>query len=187
MERSIFEHKHVCLGPYDPAKDADIASGWSHDPDYQRAFGHDFVYPRTPAQIKKQFKELEKEADETRSLFLFAVRARSDDRLIGFVRLDWLEWSHGSASLSLGIGDPKDRGQGFGSEVLDLVLRYTFQELNLFRLSAIVPAYNTGALRFFERSGFGVEVCRRAAINRGGQRWDVVHLGLLLEEWRMAQ
>ncbi len=187
MEKSYFEHRHICLGPYDPDQDAPVESRWSHNPAYQQAFGVDFAYPRTVAQIKKQVEELEKEADETRSLFLFTVRARSDDRLLGFARLDWLEWSHGSARLSLGIGDPGERGRGFGTEALDLVLQYAFEELNLFRLSALVPEYNTGALRFFERTGFCEEVRRRAALNRGGQRWDMVHLGLLQAEWRQAR
>ena len=185
MGRSFFEHEHVCLGPYEPDKDSLVEARWSHDPAFQRAFGDDFYYPRTAAQIKKQVEELEKEADETRSLFLFAVRAGTDDRLIGFARLDRLEWPHGTANLSLGLGDPKDRGLGYGTEVLDLVLRYAGEELNLFRLSAHVPEYNEGALRFFKRAGFVEEVRRRTALHRGGRRWDMLHLGLLLAEWRM--
>jgi RimJ/RimL family protein N-acetyltransferase len=187
MEASFFEREHVVLGPYQLDHDAAVEARWGHDSAYQRAFGNGFVYPRTAAQIKKQVEELEKEADETRSLFLFAVRARVDDRLLGFARLNWLEWSHGSAALSLGIGEPKDRGQGFGAEVLDMMLHYAFDELNLFRLSAIVPEYNLGALRFFERAGFRQEARRRAAFHRGGRRWDAIHLGLLSEEWRVER
>ncbi len=185
MEKSLFKHEHVCLGPYEHDKDSVVEAVWSHDPAFQRAFGDDFAYPRTAAQIKKRVEEMEKEADETRSLFLFAVRARTDDRLIGFARLNRLEWPHGSANLSLGLGDPLDRGRGYGTEVLDLVLQYAYKELSLFRLSVLVPEYNVGALRFFERAGFVEEVRRRAALNRGGRRWDMLHLGLLLAEGRI--
>jgi len=104
---------------------------------------------------------------------------------VGLYRLDRLEWPHGSANLSLGLGDPKDRGLGYGTEALDLVLRYAGEELNLFRLSAHVPEYNESALRFFERAGFVEEVRRQTALHRGGRRWDMLHLGLLLAEWRM--
>jgi RimJ/RimL family protein N-acetyltransferase len=51
-------------------------------------------------------------------------------------------------------------------------------------LNANVPAYNLGAMRFLERHGFSVEVRRRLAVARDGQRWDVVQYGLLRGEWQ---
>jgi len=86
--------------------------------------------------------------------------------------------------VALGLGAPADRGQGYGSEVLALLLRYAFDECSLHRLSAIVPAYNLGAMRFFERHGFTLEVRRRQAIARDGQRWDMLQYGLLRSEWK---
>jgi RimJ/RimL family protein N-acetyltransferase len=85
--------------------------------------------------------------------------------------------------VKIGIGSPSDRGQGYGSEALRLLLRYAFAELNLFRLSAFAPEYNPVALHIFRKAGFVQEVCRRQALNRDGRRWDLVYLGLLREEW----
>jgi RimJ/RimL family protein N-acetyltransferase len=86
--------------------------------------------------------------------------------------------------LQIGIGDRNDRGQGHGTEALDMLLRYAFDELNLYRVAAATVEYNTGAIRFLERAGFVVEVCRRQAIQRDGKRWDAVMLGLLRDEWK---
>jgi RimJ/RimL family protein N-acetyltransferase len=83
----------------------------------------------------------------------------------------------------LGIGDPGERRKGYGTEVLNLLLRYAFSELNLFRLSAVIPEYNAGALRLFEKAGFLQEVRRRQALNRDGRFWDLIHVGLLRDEW----
>jgi RimJ/RimL family protein N-acetyltransferase len=85
--------------------------------------------------------------------------------------------------LQMGIGDPQDRKKGYGSQALNLILRYAFEELNLYRLTALVPEYNSDAMRFFEKAGFLVEVRRRQALNRDGRRWDLLHLGLLQDEW----
>ena len=114
----------------------------------------------------------------------FTIRKLSDDRLIGFIRLDKIEWSNGAGDIQIGIGEPEVCRQGFGSEALQLMLRYTFDELNLYRLSALVPEYNYQALNFFKKAGFKEEVRRRQALNRDGRRWDLIHLGLLQEEWR---
>jgi RimJ/RimL family protein N-acetyltransferase len=64
------------------------------------------------------------------------------------------------------------------------MLRFAFDELNLFRLTAWVPEYNKPALQLFEQAGFVVEVRRRQALNRDGHTWDMLHLGLLQEEWK---
>ncbi|CAG0978492.1 partial diamine N-acetyltransferase, partial [Anaerolineae bacterium] len=109
---------------------------------------------------------------------------REGDRLIGFIRVFDIMWTHGSGRLQLGIGDPADRCHGYGREALNLVLRYAFDELNLHRLSANTFEYNAMALRFLERAGFTVEVRRRQAVNRDGRRWDAMVLGLLRIEWK---
>ena len=105
--------------------------------------------------------------------------------MLGFIKLDWIEWSLGAGSVSLGIGEPAERGQGFGSDALRLLLRYAFGELNLYRLGAVIPDYNQVALRLFEKAGFKVEARQREALHRAGSRWDIIRLGLLREEWEI--
>ena len=85
----------------------------------------------------------------------------------------------------LGIGDPDDRGRGYGSEALGLMLNYAFQELNLYRLTAVIPENNPAARHLFEEAGFQEEVRRREALHRGRRRWDVIHMGLLRAEWEV--
>ena len=181
MNMQLFEGERVRLTPHDPEKDAEIESKWTHDPEYMRLLSADPVRPLSPGQIKKKYEEAEKEKSPNR--FSFAVRTRADDRLIGLVRLDRIEWNNGAGWLELGIGAAEDRGHGYGTEVLQLILRYAFDELNLHRLSASTFEYNTGALRFLERAGFAVEVRRRQAIQREGRRWDDLFLGILREDW----
>jgi RimJ/RimL family protein N-acetyltransferase len=141
------------------------------------------AYPNAVAQVKKKLEALEKRLEESKNMYYFHIRDRQDDRLIGFATIRWIEWTHGTGWLHLGIGDPKDWRKGIGSEVLDLLLQYAFNELNLYRLTAIIPEYNPGARRLFEKAGFMEEVRRRQALNRDGQRWDLLLYGLLREEW----
>jgi RimJ/RimL family protein N-acetyltransferase len=183
LTEQLFEGRLVRFAPPDAERDAEIVSKWSHDPEYLRLLSTDIAKPLSPFQVKKQYEEWEKDA-EKRSAFNFAVRLTEDDRLIGFVRLSRIAWTHGTGLIQIGFGDRNDRGQGYGTEALHMLLRYAFDELNLYRLAAAMAAYNTGAIRFLERTGFVVEVRRRQAVQRDGQRWDVVMLGLLRDEWK---
>jgi RimJ/RimL family protein N-acetyltransferase len=181
MNTQLFEGELIRLAPPDPEHDAEIESRWTHDAEYMRLLSAEPVRPLSPTLIKKKYEEAEKE--KATNQFHLAVRARSDDRLVGFVRLGQIEWNNGAGRLTLGISDPNDRGRGYGAEVLKLILRYAFAELNLHHVTVDTFEYNDRAVRFLERAGFVVEVRRRQAIHRDGKRWDALRLGLLRHEW----
>ena len=195
----LFEGQLIYLASIKPDKDAELESRWTHDAEYQRLLGTDLVRPLSPAQIRKIYTEIEKEMDEKGNQFYFTIRrlpheinAESTNEgedgagdLLGFIKLDWIGWSQGAGSVSLGIGEPAERGKGFGSDALRLLLRYAFGELNLYRLGAVIPEYNQVALRLFEKAGFKVEARQREALHRAGSRWDIIRLGLLREEWEI--
>ena len=182
----LFESEHICLGPIDHEADAEIESVWTHDAEYLRLLSVDTACPLSPAHLKKKYEKIEKETEESKSMFYFTIRMRTDDRLIGFAELFWIEWANGSGRIELGIGDIEDRRQGFGTEALKMLLRYTFAELNLYRLSADVPEYNSAAIRLFKKCGFVEEVRRRQAVNRYGRRWDLIQMGILHRDWNQA-
>ncbi len=184
IQTSLYDGKHICLAPIDHESDAAIEARWTHDAEYLRLLGPEPAMPQSAFQIKKRYEKIEKEQDEKRDLFYFTIRMRADDRLIGFARLYWLIWNNGCGSVELGIGDPNDRQHGYGTEALRLLLRYAFEELNLYRLGAQVPEYNLAALRLFSKAGFVEEVRRRKALERDGRRWDLLMLGLLQDEWQ---
>ncbi len=179
----LFQGELVCLAPVEPDRDAEVESRWTHDAEYLRLLAPDPARPLSPGHIKKRYEAAEKDEDKAFDHYHFAIRARDDDRLLGFIRLEYIEWTHGAGMVQLGIGDPHERGRGHGSEALELILRYAFDELNLHRLTALTSDYNPGAIRFFERAGFAVEVRLRQALRRDGRRWDGLILGLLRAEW----
>ncbi|MBI5082669.1 MAG: GNAT family N-acetyltransferase [Chloroflexi bacterium] len=185
IQQQLFEGSRLRLSAIDLEKDPDVESKWTHDPDYLRALSPDTARPLSPFMVKKKYEGIEKEMKEKRNSFYFTIRLKEDDRLIGFTKIEWIEWNNGAGRLAIGVGDPEDRRKGYGSESLQMILRYAFAELNLFRLGTFaIPAYNTGAIRFLERAGFVEEVRRRESVNRDGKRWDTVSLGLLRDEWK---
>jgi RimJ/RimL family protein N-acetyltransferase len=187
IRTSLYEGRLIRLGPMDHEKDPAIVSRWTHDAEYLRLLDTAPARPASPAEMKKKYETLEKEIEEGKNQFYFTIRLRSDDpqqndRLVGFARLYEIEWSHAVGLVVLGIGDPADRRKGYGTDTLNLLIRYAFKELNLFRLSALLPEYNPGALRLFQKAGFVEEVRRRQALNRDGRFWDLIHVGLLRDE-----
>ena len=184
IQTQLFEGKDIRFGPIDHEKDSEIEARWTHDSDFMRLMDTAPARPMSAAMVKKQYEKLEKQMEEDKNQYYFAIRAREDDRLIGKAIIQWIEWANGHGFIRLGIGAAEDRGRGYGSQALNMLLRFAFSELNLFRLSAIVPEYNTAAIGLLKKNGFIEEVRRRQSVERDSRRWDLLVFGLLADEWR---
>ena len=187
MDTPLFDGSLVHLGPIDHEKDPETVSRWTHDAGFMRMMYTEPMRPLAPGQVKKELEKLEKSLEEERNLFHFRIRSRSDDRLLGFAELAWISWTNASGFIRLGIGAAEDRRKGYGRATLGLLLRYAFVELNLYRLTALIPEYNLPALALFKEFGFTEEVRRRQALERDGRFWDLLHFGLLTDEWKEKQ
>ncbi|MDL1910723.1 GNAT family N-acetyltransferase [Chloroflexi bacterium CFX6] len=184
IQTQLFEGKDVRFGPIDHEKDPQVESRWTHDSDFMRMYETNPARPMSAAMVKKNYEKLEKEIEENKNVYYFAIRAREDDRLIGKAIINRIEWSNGVGWIRLGIGAGEDRRKGYGSQALRMLLRFAFAELNLFRVTAAVPEYNEAALALLKKFGFVEEVRRREAVERDGRRWDMLVFGLLNDEWQ---
>jgi len=184
IQTQLFEGKDIRFGPIDHEKDPEIEAKWTHDSEYMRMLETAPARPLSAAMVRKQYEKLEKQIEETKNLYQFMIRAKTDDRLIGKAVIQWIEWTNSNGFLRLGIGAVEDRRKGYGSQALQMLLRFAFAELNLFRVTALVPEYNEAALALLKKFGFVQEVRRRSSLERDGRRWDLYVFGLLGDDWR---
>lgn len=187
IELSLFQGKLVYFSSLNLEADPAQQARWMQDSAAMRLHTKGSTRPLSAARMKRRLEKIEKEQEEKRSTFYFNLRTLDGERLVGYARLFYIEWTHSTAFLELLIGDAQDRSRGYGSDALQLLLRYAFAELNLHRAAVEVPAYNPAALRFFQKAGFTNEVCRRQALYRDFHAWDLHMLGLLQDEWQARQ
>jgi RimJ/RimL family protein N-acetyltransferase len=102
---------------------------------------------------------------------LFAIRKASDRALIGTIQLMDIHPVHRSAELLVRLGKEENRGQGFGTEAIRLVMEFGWRDLNLERIWLRVFASNERAIRAYKAAGMTEEGrMRRAAFIAG--RWE---------------
>ena len=183
IQTQLFEARDIHFAPIDHEKDAEVEAKWTHDAEFMRLMELKPVRAMSPAMLKKQYEKIEKDIDENHNLYYFTVHTRSDERLIGKAALEWIEWSNGNGWVRLGIGPADERRKGYGTQILQLLLRFAFAELNLFRVSALVPEYNQAMIALLKKFGFVEEVRRRESVERDGRFWDLLSFGLLKTEW----
>lgn len=88
-----------------------------------------------------------------------------------------------SAVMGITIGDKAYWGKGYGSDAIDVMVRYLFLQLNLQRVQLDTWSGNERAIRAYEKCGFKVEGRLRQNEYVDGAYYDTVMMGLLRSEW----
>ena len=177
MSNQALTGKLVRLTVEDPDVAAGLFTTWNLDSEYLRLLDAD----EARLQPRKTMTEwLEKDGDRS---YLFIIRTLGDDRPVGFIDLDGIDWGARSAWVGIGIGPREDWGKGFGTDAMKTLLRYAFEELNLHRVNLSVFEYNPRAIRSYEKAGFRHEGRQREALHRAGKRWDMLFMGILKSDW----
>jgi RimJ/RimL family protein N-acetyltransferase len=176
---NILHGTHLRLGAI---RDADLPTiaRWHEDNTFLRLLDARPAVPQTEATLAEWLGEARKATNG----FLFAVRLRDDEDLLGYIELDGILWAHQVGWLSYCIGESARRGKGYGLEALQLALAFAFQELNLYRVQATIFSYNQSSIALVEKLGFHREGAYREFIQRDGQRYDMYLYGLLRREWK---
>ena len=132
-------------------------------------------------QADKWFEEIQGKQGQTGIDFgIFTL----EGKIIGHVQLHSIDWQDRSAELGLGFARISDRGKGYGTNALQLIVSYAFDHLGLHRLAANPVAFNSPAIRVLEKCGFQLEGHQRDAFFFGGRWYDRVNYSILEAEFR---
>ena len=98
----------------------------------------------------------------------------------GLLRM-WPVWH--CTDLSIIIPDPVNQGKGYGSEVINLMLKLAFEKYKMNRVAIGVVAKNTDALNFYKKIGFKVEGKQEEGYFYNNLYSDFIMMRLLFKEW----
>lgn len=114
--------------------------------------------------------------------YQFAIVSLEDDKLIGNCGIQGIEQIRQCAEIGLFIGDEKNRNKGYGKEVLNLLLDYSFNYLNLNNIMLKVFSFNERAINCYKKVGFKEIGTRRQSYYLKGRFYDEVYMDILKEE-----
>lgn len=179
LRDDLLQGRRVRLGQVEPDVYAKAWARWGRNTAFYRNMSEESPIPWS---IKKH-QEWAEQAEPDGKRVRFHILARPDDRFIGFVGLYQVNTAHRDAWLGVGIGEAEYWSRGYGGEAMRLMLDYAFLELNLYRVTLDVFAYNARAIHLYEKLGFRVEGRERRWVQRDGERVDLIHMGILRREW----
>jgi RimJ/RimL family protein N-acetyltransferase len=157
--------------------DLSVMLGWMND--RKQVLSNAPYRPVTEAEHVEWFGEIQRRKDTV----IFGIRLLDTEKLIGSCQLHSISPVHRGAELQIRLGEEGQRGKGYGTEALQLLLAFAFGDLNLNRVYLHVFSTNGAALRVYERVGFVREGILRKAVYIDGEYIDVVVMGILRDEY----
>jgi diamine N-acetyltransferase len=103
--------------------------------------------------IKQYLENAHQDIYEAKQLRL-AICLNDSQKAIGLIDLFDFDPKNSRAGVGLVIADLESRNKGIGSEALELVINYSFQQLQLHQLYANIGSDNEISLQLFTKFGF---------------------------------
>lgn len=113
----------------------------------------------------------------------FGIEEPGTKEIIGFVSLRDFNNHDRSVKLGYWIGRRFWR-KGYTYEAVQLVVRYAFNDLKMYRVYAAVHAPNVASARLLIKAGFSPEGTSRKASVVKGRRLDILWFGMLKPEFK---
>ena len=119
----------------------------------------------------------------SRLALVLAMVLLEDDRHIGNISLQAIDWIDRSAEFAILLGDRSAWGKGYSKEAAYLICRHGFLELNLRRIHCGTSEDNVAMQRLAAFMGMEQEGRRRQALFKHGKYRDILEYGVLREEF----
>jgi len=152
-------------------EDLPLAIEWINDPDY---FGeYNPLTQQSRAELEKQYGKL---ISDEKWFFI----EKKDGGRIGSI-------SCGPEGKAMEIGYnliPSERGKGFGTEAVKIMVDYLFLSKEIVRIQAHIDPRNVASQKVLERTGFRKEGTIRKSMFIRGEWRDLFLYSILREEWR---
>src|SRR5258706_8409833 len=150
--KGLFTGKLVRLSAIDPDEFGKAFGAWGRDWEFNRLLQTNASGLQSSNSIKRWLeKDLE---DPSTGFHVFSIRTLAGNELVGGTDLEVVNWNGRNAFVGIFIGARDNWGKGYGTDAINILLRYAFMELNLWRVSLGAFEYDPRAIRWSEKVGF---------------------------------
>lgn len=178
MPNIFLEGKNVFLSPLSKEDDLSSYGNWLNDQETTVFMGSG----RFPLNINA-LRDYIDSFKNSKDSMLLGIFLKSDDKHIGNITLQKIDWKDRHGEIGIVIGDKESRGKGYATEAIRLFADHAFYRLNLNKVSSGMVKGNEASKKAFEKAGFKVEGVLREHFFLDGQYLDSYRLGLLKSEY----
>ena len=114
---------------------------------------------------------------------VLAICLKKNDKYIGNVILQSIDWINRSAHVPIMIGDKSEWNKGYAMEARMQMLKFAFEERGIERIYAYVMESNINSIKLHEKCGYLQEGILRKSVFKNGKFYNQIILSILKEEF----
>jgi RimJ/RimL family protein N-acetyltransferase len=156
---------------------------FNNDLDVELAGGGDPPIPQSLARLQAEFDQDAAKGGRDGARFVIVA----DRHVIGQCGLSDFDAFNRTCELGITIGDKAYWGRGYGRDTVRVLLDYAFRLRNMRKVWLRVWGNNERAIRSYLACGFVEEGRLRSHVWSAGEYVDLVHMGVLRDEWDEAK
>lgn len=107
-----------------------------------------------------------------------------EGKSVGTVIISNINTSNLTANVNIKL-HKNARGKGIGKQSIKQALRYCFEDIGMFCVTANVLSYNMASLRLFRSLGFTEEGILRSRVIKNDKRCDLISFSILREDFEL--
>ncbi|MEG1820717.1 MAG: GNAT family N-acetyltransferase [Malacoplasma sp.] len=128
-----------------------------------------------PVSVKNQEEWIDLLKYDTKILRCI-ICLKEQNIALGVVMLTNIDYKNGNAEVHIKLANTEVRGKGYGTDAVNAVVKYAFEELRLKLVYARINEYNIASQKMFEKSGFMVEGVLKSRIFKRGKYSNILSL-----------
>ena len=148
-----------------------------NDPDTEMMLGGS-SWPVSEAEQLKWFEHQEKSRDVLRCI----VALQENSKAIGTIILSDIDQKNATGHIHIKMSKDGGRGKGYGTDAVNTMVQYAFEELRLNCIYANILSYNEASIKLFERCGFKRDGVLRQRVFKRGKFCDLFYYSKLISD-----
>ncbi|MGL4990536.1 MAG: GNAT family N-acetyltransferase [Sarcina sp.] len=174
----MFAGSKVLLRYY-KREDVIRAHKFINDYDISRVISTEAIYPMS-LEEEEHFIATNKSSDLN---YNFAIESLESGEYIGGCGIHKVDSKNRICEIGIFIGDKNLWGKGFGTDALETLINFIFNELNLEKIKLAVYSFNDRAIKCYKALGFEEEGTLKREIFREGKYHDVILMAMFREDY----
>lgn len=160
-------------------EDVKKAHKYMNDYDIIRVLSLDPVFPKSLEQEEKFIMSIKEDGLN----YNFAIEDLETKEYIGGCGIKDADAKNRTCSIGVFIGEKNLWGKGYGTDALETLISFIFNELNFEKIKLSVYSFNDRAIKCYTSLGFTVEGTLEREIFREGKYHNIILMAMFREDY----
>ncbi len=163
--------------------DIPLFTKWMNDPEVTANLVQ--YYPMSLANEEAWFERMIQRPQD-QQIMVIEICPKDEWIPIGTCGYHEIDWRSRNTEVGISIGAKEWWNKGYGSEAMELMVKYGFETLNMHRIWLRVFERNKRAIRSYEKVGFIHEGQMRESDYKDGTYHNILIMSILRQEYHPA-